>query len=103
MAKVTQINNEPKKKSLTVKDVMLVRAYFEESSLEGFCRNNDGCLRLDSPHMGRGYVFVYALQLDRDHERRMEEEIRLAKGLGRNVKRKFTDYSEDLSGFYWEK
>lgn len=86
-------------------DLELIRAYFsgkEEIDLERFRRENRGeYLEVAAVDKSQGYLFFYELQIDRNHEARMESELLRQRKLGKYIERKFTDYPEGISGFHW--
>jgi len=88
-------------------DKELLRTYFSNQDgidLTGFSRVNEGYhLAITSNKRDRGYYFFGELQLDRNHEARMEVELARQKRLGKIINRKFIDYTEGLSGFSWSK
>ena len=80
--------------------------YFRNSeSLDGFRVANTGIIHLVSLDFERGYVFAGELQVDRDHEARMNSQrIVYRDGFGKRIVLVFVDDRDEvkLSGFFWE-
>ncbi|MDE1848970.1 MAG: hypothetical protein KGH55_02975 [Nanoarchaeota archaeon] len=92
---------------ITETDKEIIGTYLQHErhpvNLDGFKRVNRGYfLEIEAGDSSQGYMLFPELQLDRDHEGRMERELKFQREVvGRTINRKFSDYREGISGFHW--
>lgn len=100
---IAKILDLDKYKPVKESDKNLVQIYFNNELTDDFLQLNDGFVRIVSFDVRVGYTFAYELQLNRNHENRMEKELKRHRIEGLHITRKFVNYKGGISGFSWER